>query len=192
MTLPGGCVCVLSHFSRVWLCATLWTVAWQVPLAVHGILQARTLEWVATSFSRGSSQRRDRTRVSKSPALAGGFFTTEPPLVPRHHYTSLICPMRPLTLQLIRAPQGGGPEHKDFQIEAWATPTLRAIQLKEGRRTTPTSRSILIPLPVYINSVWLQHFETLHRIPHIAIYLIFKSLVLTSRISPLFIISPFC
>ena len=87
MTLPGGCVCVLSHFSRVWLCATLWTMAWQVPLALHGILQARTLEWMTTSFSRGSSQRRDRTHVSKSPALAGGFFTTEPPLVPRHHYT---------------------------------------------------------------------------------------------------------
>ena len=30
----------------------------------HGILQARILEWVAISFSRGSSQPRDRTRVS--------------------------------------------------------------------------------------------------------------------------------
>ena len=27
--------------------------------SVHGILQARVLEWVATSFSRGSSQSRD-------------------------------------------------------------------------------------------------------------------------------------
>ena len=32
--------------------------------SVHGILQARVLDWVATSFSRGSSQPRDRTRVS--------------------------------------------------------------------------------------------------------------------------------
>ena len=32
--------------------------------SVHGILQARILEWVAISFSRGSSQSRDRTRVS--------------------------------------------------------------------------------------------------------------------------------
>ena len=31
---------------------------------VHGIFQARVLEWVAISFSRGSSQARDRTRVS--------------------------------------------------------------------------------------------------------------------------------
>ena len=32
--------------------------------SVHGILQARILEWVAIAFSRGSSQPRDRTRVS--------------------------------------------------------------------------------------------------------------------------------
>ena len=32
--------------------------------AVHGILQARMLEWVAIPFSRGSSQPRDQTRVS--------------------------------------------------------------------------------------------------------------------------------
>ena len=31
---------------------------------VHGILQARILEWVAFSFSRGSSQPRNRTHVS--------------------------------------------------------------------------------------------------------------------------------
>ena len=29
--------------------------------SVHGILQARILEWVAISFSRGSSRPRDRT-----------------------------------------------------------------------------------------------------------------------------------
>ena len=32
--------------------------------SVHGMLQARILEWVAISFSRGSSRPRDRTRVS--------------------------------------------------------------------------------------------------------------------------------
>ena len=31
---------------------------------IHGILQARTLEWVAFPFSRGSSQPRDQTQVS--------------------------------------------------------------------------------------------------------------------------------
>ena len=33
--------------------------------SVHGILQARILEWVAIFFSRGSSQPRDRTQVSR-------------------------------------------------------------------------------------------------------------------------------
>ena len=32
--------------------------------SVHGIFQARILEWIAISFSRGSSQPRDRTWVS--------------------------------------------------------------------------------------------------------------------------------
>ena len=41
-------------------------------LSVHGILQARILEWVAFPFSRGSSQLRDRAQVSR---IAGGFFT---------------------------------------------------------------------------------------------------------------------
>ena len=40
---------------------------------VHGILQARILEWVAFSFSRGSSQPRDQTQVSR---IAGEFFTS--------------------------------------------------------------------------------------------------------------------
>ena len=33
--------------------------------SVHGIFQARVLEWVTTSFSRGSSQPKDRTWVSR-------------------------------------------------------------------------------------------------------------------------------
>ena len=32
--------------------------------SVHGILQARVLEWVALSYSRGSSQPRDRTHIT--------------------------------------------------------------------------------------------------------------------------------
>ena len=35
--------------------------------SLHGILQARVLEWVAISFSRGSSRPRDRTSVSHVP-----------------------------------------------------------------------------------------------------------------------------
>ena len=47
--------------------------------SVHGILQARILEWVAISSSRGSFQPRDRSMSSASPALEGGFLATELP-----------------------------------------------------------------------------------------------------------------
>jgi len=40
--------------------------------SVHGILQARILEWVAILFSRESSQPRDQIQVF---CIAGGFFT---------------------------------------------------------------------------------------------------------------------
>ena len=47
---------------------------------VHGILQAKILEWVAIPFSRESSQSRDQTQVSR---FADWFFTTESPGKPK-------------------------------------------------------------------------------------------------------------
>ena len=70
------CLCLhwkwkCKSLSCVWLSATPWT---GLPgSSVHGILQARTLEWVAFPFSRGSSQPRDQTQVFH---IAGGFFTS--------------------------------------------------------------------------------------------------------------------
>ena len=52
------------------LCPTLCD---PMDYTVHGILQARILEWVAFPFSRGSSQSKDRTQISR---IAGGFFTS--------------------------------------------------------------------------------------------------------------------
>ena len=52
------CVCVLVLVAQSCL-----TVCNPVGSSVHGILQARILEWVAISFSRGSSRLRDRTWV---------------------------------------------------------------------------------------------------------------------------------
>ena len=51
-------------------CSTLCDLMGDI---VHGILQARILEWVAFTFSRGSSPPRDRTQVS---CIAVGFFTS--------------------------------------------------------------------------------------------------------------------
>ena len=40
--------------------------------SVHGILQAKIVEWITVPFSKGSSQSRDQTQFSH---IAGGFFT---------------------------------------------------------------------------------------------------------------------
>ena len=55
-----------SESEVIQLCPTLWdTVDYSLPgSSIHGIFQARILEWVAISFSRGSSQPRDWTQVS--------------------------------------------------------------------------------------------------------------------------------
>ena len=62
------CVCVTQ------LCLTLCDSMDCSPpgSSVHGILQARIPEWVAISFSRGSSQPRDGTQAS---CTAGGCYT---------------------------------------------------------------------------------------------------------------------
>ena len=56
------------------LCLTTWDPMDWSPQgsSVHGILQARILEWVAIPFSKGSSQPRVWTQVSH---IAGRFFT---------------------------------------------------------------------------------------------------------------------
>ena len=60
------CVCVCMHslscFSRVWLCNTMDCSP--PGSSCQGISQARILEWVAISYSRGSSWPRDWTCIS--------------------------------------------------------------------------------------------------------------------------------
>ena len=64
------CVCVLAAQSCLTLC---YTMDCSLPdSTVHGILQARILEWVAIPFSRESFQPRDQTCVS---CITGRCFT---------------------------------------------------------------------------------------------------------------------
>ena len=67
-----------TKLSIMWLCevkvAQLYlTLCNPREHTVHGILQARILEWVDVPFSRGSSQPRNRTKVSLT---AGRFFAS--------------------------------------------------------------------------------------------------------------------
>ena len=63
--------CQLSFKSES--CSLCPTLCNPMDYTVHGILQARILEWVVIPFSRGSTQSRDRTQDSH---IAGRFFTS--------------------------------------------------------------------------------------------------------------------
>ena len=72
------CACV--NAKSLQSCPTLCDYGLSLPgFSVHGILQARILEWVVMPSSRGSSRPRDRTQISCSSFTAGVFFTAEPP-----------------------------------------------------------------------------------------------------------------
>ena len=66
------CVCVYVLAIRSWLTLCDPMVCSSPGSSLHGILQARILEWVAMPFSRGSSQPRDHTWVFH---IAGKLFT---------------------------------------------------------------------------------------------------------------------
>ena len=71
---------MLCYAKSLQSCPTLWNpMGYSLPgFSVHGILQARILEWVAKPFSRGSSQPRNQTWGScvSCMGLSHGLFTT--------------------------------------------------------------------------------------------------------------------
>ena len=67
------CCCCCCLLGQVWLSCD--PVDCSLPgSSIHGISQARVLEWVATPSSKGSSQPRDRTHLLAFPALTGILF----------------------------------------------------------------------------------------------------------------------
>ena len=78
----------LKPLSRVWLLATPWTVAYQAPLSM-GFFQARILEWVAISYSRGSSWPRGPTCVS---CIGRWILYHCPPEYCCHRSVAKLCP----------------------------------------------------------------------------------------------------
>ena len=63
---------VLVAQSGPTLCHPMDYMGYSLSSSVHGISQARILEWVAIAFSKGSSLSRDQTQVSR---IEGRFFT---------------------------------------------------------------------------------------------------------------------
>ena len=70
--------CMLSYFSCVWLCVTLWTVVCQVPLSMGF---SRQQQWSGLPFPSPRDLPNPKTESESllSPALAGWFFTTSVP-----------------------------------------------------------------------------------------------------------------
>ena len=62
-----------SKMGKVKVAQSCLTLCSSMDYIVHGVLQARILEWVAFPFSRESSQLRDQTQVSH---IAGRFITS--------------------------------------------------------------------------------------------------------------------
>ena len=89
------------------LCLTLCNPMDCTPPAssVHGIFQARILEWVAISFSRVSSPLRDLTWVS---CIAGGFFTNWATTEALLHvwHTSVLVPFILIVEYIVGFPSG--------------------------------------------------------------------------------------
>ena len=83
--------------------------------SVHGILQARTLEWLAMPSCRGSSQPRDRTRISHVSSLAGWFFspgaTREAPAPSAHTFFNVFQHLGTTLMQPLPRSPGDPPSH---------------------------------------------------------------------------------
>ena len=104
--------------------------------SVHGIFQAWTLEWVAISFSRGSSQPRDWTHVS---CIAGRFFTAEPPGKPSSElpaqisssWWSWLCSVLDPGLGRSLPPRWGGVD--SLALSSWVLAPHFCLQLPQTR-----------------------------------------------------------
>ena len=106
--------------------------------SVHGILQARILEWVAVSFSRGSSRPRDQTCVSW---LAGRLST----IVPRgkHWFLGYKVSEKALYEQQTPEPRVG---HCAFCKILFAASALR----REGASGTLTNMDSCLPTSILL------------------------------------------
>ena len=84
-------LCICMHAKSLQLCAALYDPMDCSPSgsSVHGILQARILEWVAMPFSRESSWPRDRTHVSHISSIGRSVWSTS---------TTLEAPIKALSI----------------------------------------------------------------------------------------------
>ena len=124
-TMSCAVLCVIAK-----LCETPWAAVHQDPLSL-GILQARILEWVAMSSSRGSSQSRDQTQVS---CIADRRFTV---WATREAEARILELESPSLLQRIFPIQGSNPglphcRRIPYQLSHKGTPWIWELDYKES------------------------------------------------------------
>ena len=116
-------------------CLTLWDrVDCSLPgSSVHGIFQARILEWTAMPSSRGSSWPRDQTHIFCVPYISGRFFTSEP-LGKFHRYTTAAKSLQscPTLLNSIGCSLPGSSVHGIFQARYWNGVPLPSLKVSIG------------------------------------------------------------
>ena len=123
----------------------------------NGILQARILKWVAFPFSRGSSEPRDHTQVSR---IAGGFFT--------HWATGEALALGSITTN--KASGGDGLPAELFQIlKDDAIKVLHSIcqQIWKAQQWPQDwKRTVFIPIPKKGNAKECSEYCTIVLISH--------------------------
>ena len=133
---------------------------------VHGILQARILEWVAFPFSRGSSQSRDWIQVSH---IAGGFLPAEPQGSPRiiewvasPFFSGSSWPRNPTGVSCIEKVlySPGGRFFTNWGIREALGTTNWSLMMHENHVFFPTSFTFPFSLSFFPNSK--HHFPHLY------------------------------
>ena len=104
--------------------------------SVHGILQARVLEWVAVPFSRGSSWPSDQTRVSYVSCITGGSISI---WVTRETLTRVPSHISPVSSIFLKT-------FSRNYLEDTTSPFERLFWFPPFTRTSPTLLATVCPL----------------------------------------------
>ena len=180
--------CMLSLFGHVWFCDP--TDCSLAGSSVHGILQARILEWVAMPSSRGSSQPRDWTCISCLLHWQAGSLPLAPPGKPNAevaHTSSCVgfvclsmdwglCPSQ--QCRTVDGPSSGARREQEEEREGRrqrACGKVKRLGSEKGRKQRGTGCPVMLMMILIVISNINQISEvlsTLLNVPHVWTHLL--------------------
>ena len=121
--------------------------------SVHGILQARILEWVAISFSRGSSQPRDQTQVSCVSCIGRQIL---------YHWVARGRPFKAVQMKAKTNEEGrsSSPEWEAGSRDSGAAYFTEVFLSRPADLTTLNEHSFLLTDSLPFAVVWLQSHKS--------------------------------